>query len=234
MRTAATVGVIGLTDVAIMSRLRRSKSAAWRRRQESDTHVLAARAAGYRSRSAYKLLEIDNSHRLLRQKMRVADLGGSPGGWSQVLRQRVGQNGYVVAVDLLPMEVLEGVHFILGDFTEPAIQQQITAALGGAADVVVSDMAPNLSGIAVRDQANATALSASALAYCQAGGLKKGGDFLIKTFAGEEQGEYRQLLIKAFGSVKVIYPQATRKNSRECYLLAKSFKLTPHPTGEES
>lgn len=187
-------------------------------------HVRAARAAGYRSRSAYKLLEIDKAHRLLARGMRVADLGAAPGGWSQVLAKKAAPGGgAVVAVDVLAFAPLTGVIFIQGDFTEPAVQQQIREQLGDAADIVVSDMAPDLSGIAVRDQAQAQMLFAAALDYCRAGGLKAGGDFLIKTFAGEMHGECRRTLNGYFSAVCALTPAATRKNSRECYLLGRGF-----------
>lgn len=206
-----------------MSRQRQSKSAAWRRRQEADAHVRAARAAGYRSRAAYKLLAIDEAHGLLRRGMAVVDLGAAPGGWSQVVRKKIGAQGRLVAVDRLATAPLEGVHVVHGDFTAAAVRRQMEEILGAAADLVLSDMAPNLSGIAVRDQANMQELFEAALAYC-GGALKEGGDFLIKTFAGELHGGCRAAMQPLFDSVQAVTPDATRKGSRECYLLGRGFK----------
>ena len=164
---------------------------------------------------------------MLTRGLRVADLGAAPGGWSQVLAEKVGSGGegggMVVAVDILPLSPLSGVIAIQGDFTEEAVQRQILAQLGAPADVVVSDMAPDLSGIAVRDQAQAQRLFDTALTYCCAGGLKAGGDFLIKTFAGEMHDLSRRALKDSFAAVRALTPAATRKNSRECYLLGRGF-----------
>lgn len=203
-----------------MSRARRAKSAAWHRRQEADVHVRAARAEGYRSRAAYKLIEINRRHALLRRGMTVIDLGAAPGGWSQVAKQQVGADGRVLAVDLLAMPALTGIEFIPGDFSEPSLQQRILERLGGRAAVIISDMAPNLSGIAARDQAAMQQLVLQVVAFCSSA-LKPGGDLLIKTFIGDGHDACRQALQAAFKQVKTIHAQASRKSSRECYLLAR-------------
>lgn len=184
----------------------------------------AARAAGYRSRASYKLLQIHAEHKLLQRGMSVVDLGAAPGGWSQVAAEKVGAAGRVLAADKLAMPSLAGVAFIQGDFTAEEMCAEMLAA-AGVADVVLSDMAPNISGIAVRDQANAQELFEAALNYCGRGGLKTGGDFLVKIFAGEMQNECRAILRARFSAVKTIIPPATRKTSRECYLLARGFLM---------
>lgn len=208
-----------------MSRQRQAKSAQWHRRQEGDAYVRAARAAGYRSRAAYKLQQINAQQKILRAGMTLVDLGAAPGGWSQVAAQAVGARGCVLAVDKLPMQQLPQVQVVHGDFTEAAVRAAMLQAVG-AADGVLSDMAPNLSGNAVRDQAQAQALFALALAYCADGGLKAGGWLLVKTFAGSAQEECRTALREVFAQVKALTPDATRSASRECYLLGRGYRNT--------
>ncbi|TSA12452.1 MAG: RlmE family RNA methyltransferase, partial [Betaproteobacteria bacterium] len=163
-----------------MSRSKTSK--AWMREHISDPYVQKARAEGYRSRAAYKLLELDQKDRLLAPGQLVVDLGAAPGSWSQVAATKLGAKGRLVAVDLLPMEPLPGVHFLQGDFREQVVLDALLAALGGRrADLVISDLAPNISGIGVSDQARSMYLAELALEFslqC----LKPGGSLLVKVF----------------------------------------------------
>lgn len=205
-----------------MSRRRQSKSARWKRRQEADRYVQSARQQGYRSRAAYKLLEIDATARLLTPGLKVADLGAAPGGWSQVAAAKVGDRGRVVAVDKLSMVPLGGVHFIHGDIETAAVQKNIAAYLGGAADVLLSDMAPDLTGIAVTDQARMAALAETVLSFADTG-LCQGGHLLIKSFQGELSDRLRQSLTKSFRRVTVLRPAASRRESREFYFCAARF-----------
>lgn len=205
-----------------VSRRRRTKSAAWYARQNADSYVRQARHAGYRSRAAYKLLEIDAAAALFAPGMRVADLGAAPGGWAQVIADRVGDKGRVVAVDLLPMQPLRGVFVIQGDFLAAETRSAIAAELGGDADVVISDMSPNISGVAISDQMRALALGEAALAFA-AEHLRPGGALLLKIFEGEEREELRQAVKDVFATTRLLRPAATRAKSRELYLLAADF-----------
>ena len=205
-----------------MSRQRQSKSAAWRRRQAKDPHVRAAKQAGYRSRSAYKLLEINTATNLLFPNARVIDLGAAPGGWSQVAATQIGNRGTLIAVDILPIQPIGNATVIRGDFTNNAIQTQILNTLGNRADVILSDMSPNLTGINATDQAQAVALGAAALEFAECA-LQKGGAILVKAFEGEERKLLDSLLQNHFAESRTLRPKATRTNSREIYLLGKDF-----------
>src|SRR5476649_2593837 len=163
----------------------RSKtSRAWMREHVNDFYVKQARALGFRSRAAFKLIEIDERDHLLKPGQTIVDLGATPGGWSQIARERVGRAGRVIALDLLEMEPLPGVEFIQGDFSEDAVLQQLEQALGGrAADLVICDMSPNISGIGMSDQGRTIYLNELALEFA-VGHLKPEGAFLVKTFQG--------------------------------------------------
>ena len=188
----------------------------------SDPYVQRSKREGYRSRSAYKLAEIDARDRLLRPGIVVVDLGAAPGGWSQVAAQKVGAQGLVVAIDLLAMEPVAGVRFVQGDFATGAGLNSIEAALAGRkADLVLSDMAPNLSGIAVSDQARTMALAEIARDFALLH-LQREGALLVKVFQGAGYDEYLRSLKRAFEKVVVRKPAASRGESSEQYLLARS------------
>lgn len=193
-------------------------------RHLSDTYVKRARAEGYRSRAAFKLLEIDAGDRLLRRGALVVDLGAAPGGWSQVAAKKVGPDGKVVAIDLLELAPIEGVSVLRGDFLDAALRLQIDAVLGGAkADLVLSDLSPNISGIAASDQARAAELLRAALGFCR-GRLKPGGALLAKAFQGEDFAQVMREMKAAFREVQVRKPAASRGASRETYLLGRDLK----------
>jgi 23S rRNA (uridine2552-2'-O)-methyltransferase len=202
-----------------MSRTKSSR--AWLARHVGDPYVHKARAQGYRSRSAYKLTEIAEKDRLLRPGMAVVDLGAAPGGWSQVLAERVGPQGRVVSVDLLEMAPLAGVTLIRGDVREEEVLGQLDAALGGTPpDLVVSDMAPNLSGVAATDQARSIALCEIALEFARAR-LKPRGALLLKVFQGGGYPEFLAAMRAAFDEVASRKPGASRDSSSEMYLLGR-------------
>jgi 23S rRNA (uridine2552-2'-O)-methyltransferase len=186
--------------------------------------VRKARSQGYRSRAAYKLIEINTRERLLIPGARVADLGAAPGGWSQVAAGKVGPRGVVLAIDLLEIAPISGVTMLRGDFRDPAVRARLAAALGGRKlDVVLSDLSPNLSGIAAVDQARAAELVRAAAAFCREQ-LGARGSFLCKLFQGEE---FRQLLgemKEIFSTIEIRKPAASRGESRETYLLARGLK----------
>lgn len=206
-----------------MSRSKTSK--AWMREHVNDPYVQKAKAEGYRSRAAYKLLELDKKDRLCAPGQLVVDLGAAPGSWSQVAAARLGARGRVVAVDLLPMEPLPGVHFIQGDFREQEVLDALLAALGGSkADLVISDLAPNISGIAMSDQARAMYLAELALEFAREC-LKPGGTLVVKVFQGAGFTEFLGAMRKAFAKVVSRKPEASRGRSSEMYLVGKGFKL---------
>ncbi len=205
-----------------MSRSKTSK--AWMREHVNDPYVQKAKAEGYRSRAAYKLLELDKKDRLLAPGRLVVDLGAAPGSWSQVAVAKLGARGRVVAVDILPMEPLPGVHFIQGDFREQEVLDALLLALGRSkADLVISDLAPNISGIAVSDQARAMHLAELALEFARQC-LKPGGSLLVKVFQGAGFTEFLRVMRKAFATVGSRKPEASRGRSSEMYLLGKGLK----------
>jgi 23S rRNA (uridine2552-2'-O)-methyltransferase len=183
----------------------------WLRRHVTDPYVRKAKAQGYRSRAAFKLLEINQKEKLLRPGIAVLDLGAAPGGWSQVAAEKVKPGGKVLAVDVLRMEPIPGVTFVQGDFRDLA---------GDPADVVLSDVSPNMSGIRNVDQARALELSLAAVDLCEKA-LRPEGAFLVKVFQGEAFDELLARLKQVFTDVKVIKPAASRDESRETYLLAR-------------
>jgi 23S rRNA (uridine2552-2'-O)-methyltransferase len=196
----------------------------WLQRHVSDPFVKRAREEGYRSRAAYKLLEIDARDRLLRPGATVIDLGAAPGGWSQVAAAKVGPKGRVVAIDLLEMPAPPGVQVIQGSFLDPAVRAAALAAAGGKVDLMLSDMMPNVSGIASADQARAAELVHEAIAFCGEV-LKPGGAFLVKVFQGAEFAGILAELRRRFSSVQTRKPAASRGESRETYLLARQPKV---------
>lgn len=194
-------------------------SKAWMRRHVTDSYVKRARQEGYRSRAAYKLQEIDAKDHLLGPGMTVVDLGATPGGWSQVAVERVGARGRVLALDLLEMEPVRGVEFLQGDFRDAAVEARLSGLLGaGGADLVLSDMAPNMSGVAVTDQARIMELAELAMDFASKW-LKPGGHFLVKVFHGEGFDGFLKQMRLRFRRVVVRKPGASRDSSSETYLL---------------
>ena len=200
--------------------MRGRTSGHWRRRQQQDSFVARAAREGWRSRAVYKLQQIDARERLLRPGMVCVDLGACPGGWSQYAAAKTGSAGSVVAVDLEPMDPIPGVHFIRGDLARMEVRAQLITALDGApARLVMSDMAPNITGHAAVDQPRAMSLAEEALEFaCQV--LQPNGRFLVKLFQGEGFEEFLGVARERFGSVRAIKPRASRPESREMYLLA--------------
>ena len=207
-----------------------AKKSNWVRRQRRDAYVNAARTAGFRSRAVFKLSEIDNQYGLIKPNLNIVDLGAAPGGWSQYIAPRLGRRGQLIAVDLLPMQPINKVQFVHGDFTDESIITKIAEMLDvRGADLVLSDMAPNLSGIAVVDQARATKLHLAVLEFCQ-DKLRAGGSLLIKLFAGESAPSIALQLDKMFGKTRTIKPPASRAKSKEFYMIGQNFwGATPRP-----
>ena len=191
----------------------------WMKEHVNDPYVQLAQKEGYRSRAAYKLLEIDERDHLLKPGMVVVDLGATPGGWSQVAGNKVGDGGKVIALDLLPLQPLARVDFIQGDFREDSVLAQLEAALAGQKiGLVISDMAPNISGIDSADQARAIHLAELALEFAVQH-LKPGGAFLVKVFQGSGFEAYMKAMRDHFGRVVSRKPKASRDRSSEVYLL---------------
>ncbi|MGA0019870.1 MAG: 23S rRNA (uridine(2552)-2'-O)-methyltransferase RlmE [Steroidobacteraceae bacterium] len=203
----------------------RSKSSgSWLRRHVTDPYVQLAQKEGYRSRSAYKLIELNEKDRLLRPGMWVMDLGSAPGGWSQVAARAVGAKGRVLATDILAMDPIAKVDFIQGDFTSDEVVEKIMAWLGDEKfDVIVSDIAPNLSGIDVADQARSIYFLELALDTVRLA-LKPGASFIAKMFQGQGSDEYIKELRKSFQKVSIRKPKASRPESREVYIVSKDYK----------
>ena len=203
----------------------RSKSSnRWLQEHFDDHYVKQARQAGYRSRACFKLLELNEKHRLFKTGMTVVDLGAAPGGWSQVAAQLVGASGRVIASDILPMEPLSDVEFIEGDFTEQPAFDAILSSLGKkGANLVISDMAPNISGVMATDQARSTYLVELALDLAQQV-LQPGATFVAKAFQGEGFDSLLADSRQLFTAVQTRKPKASRPRSREVYLVAVGFK----------
>lgn len=190
----------------------------------NDPYVQQAKKDGWRSRAAFKLLEIDDKDKLLKRGEVVVDLGATPGGWSQVAVQRVGESGLVLALDLLEMAPIRGVHFIQGDFREDAVLAQLEEALGAReVGLVLSDMAPNMSGVAVMDQARVMHLAELGLEFSRAH-LKPDGAFLVKVFQGRDYEAFVKAMRETFQTVAVRKPDASRDRSAEVYLLGRSLR----------
>jgi 23S rRNA (uridine2552-2'-O)-methyltransferase len=205
--------------------VQRSKSSAnWLREHFNDPFVKQAQKDGYRSRASYKLLEIQEKDRLIRPGMSVIDLGAAPGGWSQVTSRLIGGQGRLIASDILEMDSIPDVTFIQGDFTQDEVLQQILEAVGDShVDLVISDMAPNMSGTPEVDMPRAMFLCELALDLATRV-LKPGGDFLIKIFQGEGFDMYLKDVRTKFDKVQMRKPSSSRDRSREQYLLGKGFK----------
>ena len=202
-----------------MARTKTSK--AWMHEHVTDIYVRRAKQEGYRSRSAFKLLEILEKDKLVRSGMIVVDLGAAPGGWSQVLAPLIGEKGRVIALDMLEMEPIRNVTFLRGDFSEAKAVAVLQKEMGGRkADLVVSDMAPNISGVGMVDQARSMHLAELALDFT-GDFLKPGGVLLVKVFQGAGLDEFRKQLGEVFDSVAVRKPKASRDRSSELFLLAK-------------
>ena len=202
---------------------RTKSSGAWLNEHVHDTYVKLAQKQGYRARAAFKLLEINEKDKLITADTVLADLGSAPGSWSQVAMESIGPRGRVIAMDILPMEPVKGVEFIQGDFREEEVLQQLVDLLNGQKlDLVISDIAPNMTGNTVTDQARSFYLCE--LAYDFAiNHLKPGGHFLIKVFQGAGYEEYVKLLRESFAEVVVRKPKASRDRSNEIYLLARKL-----------
>ena len=196
----------------------------WMREHLEDSYVQRAQKDGYRSRAAYKLLEIQQKDKLFKSGMTVVDLGSAPGSWSQIAAQLVGSKGMVLASDILEMDALPSVHFVQGDFREESVFNTLLATLDGrAVDLVISDMAPNIGGNA-SDQPRSMYLCELALDFAVRV-LKPNGNFLVKVFQGEGYDEYRKAVAQQFSVIKSRKPEASRARSREMYLLATGFKV---------
>lgn len=210
-----------------MKRTRTSKG--WMREHVNDPYVQLAKKEGYRSRAAYKLMELDERDHLLKSGMTVVDLGAAPGGWTQVAAKKIGagdpsRGGVLVAFDILPMDPVHGAVFIQGDFREDAALAQLEAALHGRpVDLVISDIAPNISGIGVSDQARSMHLAELALEFA-AQHLKPGGVFVVKVFQGEGFDDYVREMRTHFAQVMVRKPKASRDRSTEVYMLGKGLE----------
>jgi 23S rRNA (uridine2552-2'-O)-methyltransferase len=203
----------------------RSKSSQqWLQEHVNDPYVKQAQRDGYRSRASYKLLQLHEKDKLIRPGMLVVDLGSAPGGWSQVAGRLVGEKGRVVATDILPMDALKNVEFVQGDFTEEAVLNEVLRLLGGhKPDLILCDIAPNISGVDSADQASSMYLVELALDFARQA-LKPQGDFVAKVFQGAGSDAYLKDVRTSFDKVLVRKPAASRSRSREVYLVAKGFR----------
>lgn len=203
----------------------RSKtSAAWLKEHVDDIWVKKAQQDGYRTRASYKLIELDEKDQLFKSGMSVLDLGSAPGGWSQVVAERLQGNGVIIASDILPMDPIAGVNFVQGDFTEQNVFDEIMTLVDSRPiDLVISDMAPNISGVSSIDQPRSIYLVELALDMAQQV-LKPNGQFVAKVFQGEGFDEYVQQVKELFSKVLIRKPKASRARSREVYVVAKGFR----------
>jgi len=203
----------------------RSKSSkGWLKEHFDDVWVKKAQEAGYRSRASFKLLELQDKDKLIKPGMNVVDLGAAPGGWSQVAAKLVGSKGRVIATDILPMDPFEDVIFVQGDFTEETVFENILQAVGSSkVDLVISDMAPNISGMSAVDQPKAMYLAELALDFARQV-LAPGGCFVTKVFQGEGIDPFRLEIKQSFDRLIARKPEASRARSKELYLLGKGFK----------
>ena len=202
---------------------RKLSSKLWLERQLNDPYVARAKREGFRSRAAFKLIEIDDKAHILKKGMRVIDLGAAPGGWSQVAVKRVGTQGRVVAIDVLPMDAIAGVDFAQLDFLDPSAPDKLKTTLGGPADLVLSDMAANATGHAKTDHLKIMALVETAADFARAI-LAPGGAFLAKVLQGGTEAALLATLKRDFASVKHVKPAASRSDSAELYLLATGYR----------
>jgi 23S rRNA (uridine2552-2'-O)-methyltransferase len=217
------VGGRGLSARLRTAKGRSKASQRWLERQLNDPYVRAARQGGLRSRSAFKLMELDDKYRLLRRGARVLDLGAAPGGWTQVATKRTAPNGRVVAVDLLAMEPIPGATLIQGDFSDESVEAAALAALGGTVDLIFSDMAPNTTGHGTTDHLRIMALAELALDTALKV-LSPGGGFVAKVFQGGSERDFLESLKRNFRAVRHVKPPASRKDSSELYVVATGFR----------
>ena len=204
---------------------KKSSSQRWLRRQHQDPYVEQAQREGWRSRAVFKLKQIQEKERILRPGIVCLDLGASPGGWSQYAAKLIGPSGRLVALDLLPMEPIPGVTFLQGDFGQQETQRRLAELLGEhAVDLVLCDLAPNISGMRAVDQARSIGLAEDALALASEV-LRPGGDFLAKLFQGEGFEAYVRQVRSAFARTRMIKPAASRPESRENYVLARKYGM---------
>lgn len=220
----------GLTTRLRTAKGRTTASQKWLERQLNDPYVRAAKAAGWRSRAAFKIIELDEKYGLFRPGQRVVDLGAAPGGWTQLAVQKVGERGKVVGLDLLPMDVIAGATLLQGDFQDEAVEQAVLAALDGPADLVISDMAPNTTGHNATDHLRILGLVELALDFAGKV-LVPGGAFVAKVFQGGTERDLLNRLKRDFASVKHAKPPASRKDSAEMYVVAQGFRGEP-PAGD--
>lgn len=224
MRPTKRIGGMRALAVRVRSaRRRKPSSTEWLARQLNDPFVAEAHRLGYRSRSAFKLIQLDERFRLLASGHRVVDLGCAPGGWTQIAAQRVGEHGKVVGIDLNPTDPVPGATVLAGDFRDPAVAEHIRAALGGPADLVLSDMAAPATGHAATDHLRIVALAEDAFAFA-ATILRPGGAFVAKVFQGGTEGTLLAALKRAFAEVRHAKPEASRAESAETYVVAKGFR----------
>jgi 23S rRNA (uridine2552-2'-O)-methyltransferase len=215
-----------LTQRVKTAKKRTVSSQKWLARQLNDPYVARAKADGYRSRAAYKLIEIDDKYGILKRGQRVVDLGAAPGGWSQVAAREVGTvegQGRIVGIDLLPIEPMAGVEFVALDFLDPAAPERLTATLGGPADVVMSDMAANATGHRKTDHLRIMGLAEAAAEFARAV-LAPGGVYLAKVLQGGTEGALLADLKRDFATVRHVKPAASRADSAELYVLATGFR----------
>jgi 23S rRNA (uridine2552-2'-O)-methyltransferase len=213
------------------ARRRKPSSTEWLSRQLNDPYVAEAHRLGYRSRAAFKLIQLDDRFHLLRPGMRVVDLGCAPGGWAQIAAARIGAekgHGAVVGIDLQPTDPVPGTTLMAGDFRDPAAGDRIRAALGGPADLVLSDMAAPATGHAATDHLRIIALAEDAFAFATSI-LRPGGAFVAKVFQGGTEGPLLTELKRAFATVRHAKPAASRAESAETYVVATGFRGTPGP-----
>ena len=205
------------------ARRRKPSSTEWLNRQLNDPYVAEAHRLGYRSRAAFKLLQLDERFHLLRPGMRVVDLGCAPGGWTQIAARRIGSQGRVIGIDLSPTEPVEYAILLTGDFRDRDMAECIRDALGGPADLVLSDMAAPATGHAATDHLRIVALAEDAFAFAETI-LRPGGAFVAKVFQGGAEGELLAALKRAFAEVRHAKPAASRAESAETYVVAKGFR----------
>ncbi|HET6183117.1 MAG TPA: RlmE family RNA methyltransferase [Acetobacteraceae bacterium] len=220
-RTPGPSSARGLHISVHSARKRSAASQRWLDRQLNDPFVQAAQREGWRSRAAFKLIELDDRFRLIRKGARVLDLGAAPGGWSQVAVKRGA--GVVVAIDLLPIEPIQGATMLQGDFAAEGMPERLQGALGSKADLVLSDMAPNTTGHAATDHIRIMALAEMALDFARSV-LAPGGSFVCKVFQGGSEREMLTALKRDFAQVRHVKPKASRKESRELYVVAIGFR----------
>ncbi len=203
---------------------RKGKSRAWLDRQNSDQYVKKARSQGLRARASFKLQEIDQKYKLIKPGMRIIDLGAAPGSWSEYAVKKMAGKGQVIAIDILDFDAINGVVAIKGDFTEPESVEAVGALVDKQLfDLVLSDMAPNITGVAMQDQARYERLLLSVIDFCQLS-LRPGGNLLTKFFEGHSAQEIRKVLQTQFQTLRVIKPDASRSHSKESFLLALNRK----------